>query len=57
MCNKARPEISIAEAYVATECVTFCLMYLDDIKIKFNRTDRNANRKWGNNEPTLSIFK
>ena len=42
---------------VATECVTFCLMYLDDIKIRFNRTDRNADREWDNNKPTLSIFK
>ena len=32
-------------------------MYLDDIKIRFNHTDRNADCKWGDNEPTLSIFK
>ena len=32
-------------------------MYLDDIEIRFNYTDRNADCKWGDNEPTLSIFK
>ena len=57
MCNKARPEGSIAKAYVATECVTFFSMYLDDIKTRFNRADRNADHEWGDNEPTLSIFK
>ena len=57
VCNKVRPEGSIAEAYIATECVTFCLMYLDDIEIRFNCTDHNSDRKWGDNEPMLSIFK
>ena len=57
MCNKVRFEGSIAEAYVAIECVTLCSMYLDDIKIRFNRTDCNADREWGDNEPILSIFK
>ena len=57
MRNKARPEGSIAEAYIAMECVTFCSMYLDDIEIRFNHTDRNVDREWGDNEPTLSIFK
>ena len=32
-------------------------MYLDDIEEKFNHADRNADCKWGDNEPTLSIFK
>ena len=57
MHNKARPEGFIAEAYVATKSVIFCSMYLDDIEIRFNRTDRNADHEWGDNEPTLSIFK
>ena len=57
MRNKARPEGSIAEAYVATECVTFCSMYLDDIETRFNRVDYNTDREWDDNEPTLSIFK
>ena len=55
--NKARPERSIVEVYVATECVTFCSMYLDDIETIFNRADYNADREWDDNELTLSIFK
>ncbi|KAF5465237.1 hypothetical protein F2P56_015262 [Juglans regia] len=39
--NKARPEGSIAEAYIHIECVTFCSMYLQDIETKFTRMDRN----------------
>ena len=57
MHNKARSEGSIAEAYIATECVTFCSMYLDDIKTRFNHTDRNVDHEWGDNELMLSIFK
>ena len=57
MRNKARPEGSIAEVYVATECVTFCSMYLDNIEIIFNHADRNTDREWNDNEPILSIFK
>ena len=34
-----------------------CSMYLDDIKIGFNRIDCNTDREWGDNEPMLSIFK
>ena len=52
MRNKVRLEGSIAEAYVATECVIFCSMYLDDIERRFNHSDRNADREWGDNEPT-----
>ncbi|XP_035547370.1 uncharacterized protein LOC118348907 [Juglans regia] len=39
--NKARPEGSIAEAYIHVECLTFCSMYLDDIETRFNRPERN----------------
>ena len=39
--NMARPEGSIAEAYVAGECLTFCSRYLDDIDIRHNREGRN----------------
>ncbi|KAJ8771877.1 hypothetical protein K2173_027054 [Erythroxylum novogranatense] len=34
--NKARPEGSIAEAYVVKECTTFCSMYLKGIETNFN---------------------
>ncbi|XP_076938814.1 uncharacterized protein LOC143607153 [Bidens hawaiensis] len=40
--NKARPEGSIAEGYVADEALTFCSMYLEGIQTKFNHPDRNA---------------
>lgn len=39
--NKARPEGSIAEAYIAKECLTFCSMYLQGIETQFNRVERN----------------
>jgi hypothetical protein len=40
--NKAKPEGSIAEGYVADEALTFCSMYLEGMHTKFNRPDRNA---------------
>ncbi|XP_012827605.1 PREDICTED: uncharacterized protein LOC105948893 isoform X2 [Erythranthe guttata] len=39
--NKARPEGSIAEAYIVNECLTFCSMYLDGIETSFNKEERN----------------
>ncbi|KAK9083116.1 hypothetical protein Scep_029587 [Stephania cephalantha] len=39
--NKARPEGSIAKAYISKECLTFCSMYLQGLETKFNRQDRN----------------
>ena len=45
------------EAYASVECLTFCLMYLDDIEIQFNRKERNTNREWTDTEPTLFVFK
>ncbi|KAJ9543051.1 hypothetical protein OSB04_022758 [Centaurea solstitialis] len=39
--NKAKPEGSIAEGYVADEALTFCSMYLQGIQTRFNRPDRN----------------
>ncbi|XP_057443879.1 uncharacterized protein LOC130736038 [Lotus japonicus] len=38
--NKARPEGSIAEGYVAEECMTFCARYLTDMDSRLNRPDR-----------------
>lgn len=40
MRNKARPEGSIAEGYVAEECMTFCARYLTDMDSRLNRPDR-----------------
>ena len=39
--NKAWPEGSIAKAYVLSECLTFCSMYLRGIETQFNREERN----------------
>ncbi|XP_041016141.1 uncharacterized protein LOC121258662 [Juglans microcarpa x Juglans regia] len=52
--NKARPEGSIAEAYIHIECLTFCSMYLQDVETKFNRADRNID---GGEEDTIDGFK
>ena len=40
--NKARPEGSIAEGYIADEALTFCSMYFKDVETRFNRPERNA---------------
>ncbi|WVZ53126.1 hypothetical protein U9M48_004112 [Paspalum notatum var. saurae] len=39
--NKARPEDSIAEAYVAEESLTFCSKYMTDVETRYNRSPRN----------------
>ncbi|KAK5795131.1 hypothetical protein PVK06_036388 [Gossypium arboreum] len=40
--NKCYPEGSIAEGYLAEECMTFCSRYLEDVEIRLNRPSRNA---------------
>jgi len=40
--NRARPEGSIAEAYVADECLTFCSKYMDDVETRFNWEPKNV---------------
>ncbi|GKC97446.1 hypothetical protein Tco_1167721, partial [Tanacetum coccineum] len=40
--NKAKPEGSIAEGYVAEEALTFSSHYFWDVTMKFNRPDRNV---------------
>ena len=39
--NKSRPEGSIAEGFLAEECMTFCSMYLEGTETTFNRPGRN----------------
>ncbi|KAL3633637.1 hypothetical protein CASFOL_022399 [Castilleja foliolosa] len=51
--NKARSEGSVAEAYIAKECLTFCSMYLKGIETRFNREDRNNDIEL---DDSLSIF-
>ncbi|KAK5831611.1 hypothetical protein PVK06_015409 [Gossypium arboreum] len=48
--NKRYPEGSIAEGYLAEECMTFCSRYLEDVKTRLNRPSRNA----GLNDPSLA---
>ncbi|KAK5824509.1 hypothetical protein PVK06_019284 [Gossypium arboreum] len=48
--NKRYPEGSIAEGYLAEECMTFCSRYLEDVETRLNRPSRNA----GLNDPSLA---
>ncbi|KAK0572174.1 hypothetical protein LWI29_027307 [Acer saccharum] len=52
--NKAKPEGSIAEAYVVNKALTFCSMYLGGIEIKFNRPERNDDKGKNRQECVLS---
>jgi hypothetical protein len=45
--NKATPEGCIAEGYIATELVTFCLRYLDNAPTFHNRPQRNLDGSKG----------
>ncbi|XP_057990571.1 uncharacterized protein LOC131172953 [Hevea brasiliensis] len=47
--NKARPEGSIAEAYINKECLNFCSMYFHGVETRHNRVERNFDR------PQMSI--
>lgn len=54
--NRSRPEGSIAEGYLAEECLAFCSLYFDeDIETRLNRIGRN-NVGGGENTPGLEIF-
>ncbi|XP_066341736.1 uncharacterized protein [Miscanthus floridulus] len=50
--NRARPEGSIAEAYIANEALTFCSRYMEDVVTRFNRDDD----KWDPPNGDLSVF-
>ena len=52
--NKAHPEGSIAEGYIAEESLTFCSMYLKDIETVFSRPERNYDGR--GTGATLSVF-
>nr|XP_027186151.1 uncharacterized protein LOC101506602 [Cicer arietinum] len=39
--NRAHPEGSIAEGFLANECLTFCSQYLSGVETRFNRPNRN----------------
>jgi hypothetical protein len=56
--NTARPEGSIAEAYVAAECLTTCSRYFnDDVETWHNRVGRNREHVDMVRKGGMSIFK
>ncbi|XP_059658587.1 uncharacterized protein LOC132304903 [Cornus florida] len=40
--NRSHPEGSIAEGYLAEECLTFCSRYLTNIETRFDKPQRNS---------------
>ncbi|XP_058776589.1 uncharacterized protein LOC131650901 [Vicia villosa] len=54
--NKARPEGSIAEGYLAEECMIFCARYLVDMDSRLNQPDRYMDCV-SENCTSLSVFK
>ncbi|KAL0367510.1 UNVERIFIED_CONTAM: hypothetical protein Sradi_3641100 [Sesamum radiatum] len=54
--NKAFPEGSMAEGYIAKNCLNFCSMYLNDIETKFNKVERNYEKLSGSSQHSLSVF-
>ena len=56
--NRAKPEGSIAEAYVAREALTFCSRYMDDVETRFNRGETSGDGSLDNLEDCdISVFK
>ncbi|KAL3806498.1 hypothetical protein ACJIZ3_000585 [Penstemon smallii] len=54
--NRSRPEGSIAEGYLAQECMGFCSLYLsDEVDTRFNQLGRNDDRG-GSTREGLDIF-
>ncbi|XP_026380826.1 uncharacterized protein LOC113275507 [Papaver somniferum] len=56
--NKARPEGSIAEAYIVNESLTFCSMHFRGTETKFTRPERNPDRSNNNQRKrgSISVF-
>ncbi|KAK1686634.1 hypothetical protein QYE76_047482 [Lolium multiflorum] len=52
----ARPEGSIAEAYIVDECLTFFSRYFDDVETRFNRPGRNPERDEDSHVGDVSVF-
>ncbi|XP_071719148.1 uncharacterized protein [Rutidosis leptorrhynchoides] len=53
--NKSKPEGSIAEGYLAEECLSFCSLYLaSDVETIHNKTSRNHDD--GGDDTVLPIF-
>ena len=47
MHNKTYPEGSIAEKYIAEECLAFCSRYFKSVETAFNRPVRNVEVSMG----------
>lgn len=57
MRNKAQPESSIAEGYLADEALIFCSRYLTDIETRINRPSRVDDQPIGNDlNVGISLF-
>ncbi|XP_016164774.1 uncharacterized protein LOC107607320 [Arachis ipaensis] len=55
--NRSRPEGSIAEGYLANECINFCSRYLhEDVHTRFNRIPRNNDECVSDEVRTPSLF-
>ena len=54
--NTARPDGSIAEAYVIDEALTFLSRYMRNIETKFNRAERNWDNSTLYTVPVLDVF-
>ncbi|XP_020968056.1 uncharacterized protein LOC107618653 isoform X3 [Arachis ipaensis] len=55
--NRSRPEGSIAEVYLAEECLTFCLRYLHEgVKTRFNRVSQNNDEGTLTKDPDSNLF-
>ncbi|XP_075088317.1 uncharacterized protein LOC142170329 [Nicotiana tabacum] len=54
--NRACPEGSIAEGYLATECLTLCSRYLHTMETKFNRLEWNCDGGVVECDGGLTIF-
>ena len=52
--NKAHPEGSIAEGYLAEESLTFCSRYIDDMETRFNRPSHVCDDTNDNNHCEMS---
>nr|XP_027071665.1 uncharacterized protein LOC113696453 [Coffea arabica] len=48
--SRSHPEGSIAEGFLAEECMTFCSMYLDNIESKLNRPPRTYEGEYLNRQ-------
>jgi hypothetical protein len=53
--NKAQPEGSIAESYIAEECLTFCSRFFD-VDTKLSRADHHENTVVNEPPSRLIIF-